>query len=71
MNCGNSDLNEFIFIPSFIRFAGEDELKKLVCFQFMALHRSLNLVEHCSANAKAISSHPVQKPKTFFGLKIS
>ena len=71
MNCGNSDLNEFIFIPSFIRFAGEDELKKLACSQCMALHRSLNLVEHCSANAETISSHPVQNPRTYFGLKIA
>ena len=71
MNCGNSDLNEFIFIPSFIRFAGEDELKKLACSQCMSLHRSLNLVEHCSANAEIISSHPVQNHRTFFGLTIA
>ena len=26
------------------------------------------LVEHCSANAEAMGSNPVEAPKTFFGL---
>ena len=28
------------------------------------------LVEHCSANAEAMSSHPVKAPRTFFGLTL-
>ena len=64
MNCENSDLSEFIFIPSFIRLAGEDEPAPNV-WVFID-----HLVEHCSANAEAISSHPVQNPRTFFGLKL-
>ena len=28
------------------------------------------LVEHCSANAEAMGSNPVEAPKTFFGLNL-
>ena len=28
------------------------------------------LVEHCSANADAMGSNPVEAPKTFFGLTL-
>ena len=29
------------------------------------------LMEHCSANAEATGSNPVEAPKTFFGLKFA
>ena len=42
-----------------------DELNKLAGLQCMGLHSS-KLVEHCSANAEATGSNPVEAPKTFF-----
>ena len=34
------------------------------------IHISSQLVEHCSANAEALGSNPVEAPKTFFGLTL-
>ena len=43
----------------------QDELNKLVCPHRVDLRSSM--VEHCSANAEAMGSSPVEFPQNFFG----
>ena len=50
-------------IHMFHSFHGYDEFNKLTCSQRMGV--IAQLVEHCSAIAKAMGSNPVEAPKTF------
>ena len=42
-----------------------DEVSKLACSPYMGPHSS-DQVEHCSANAKATGSNPVEAPTIIF-----
>ena len=64
---------QFIYISAvhiisfcFIPFTGKDELNKLACSQCMGIFIA-QLEEHCSANAEATGSNPVEAPKIFLG----
>ena len=53
------------FILCFIQFLSRvDELNKLASLQCVGLQAQLG--EHCSANAEATGSNPVEAPKKFF-----
>ena len=66
VNCGNTKWNEYVAI------AVESQFKQCeVIINWPALSVRVftaQLAEHCSANAEATGSNPVEAPKTFFGL---
>ena len=52
----------------FHSFHGYDQFNKFAGSERMSLHSSV--AEHCSANAEAMGSNPVEALKTFFGLTL-
>ena len=68
-NCKILPEKKFQGFSRLIPVTGKNELDKLVsCFQNMAVFITQS-VEHCTTNAEAMGSNPVEAMKTFFGLK--
>ena len=64
------------FARKLIPVKGKDELDKFVCSKHMGLvHSSVSsfkfqLVEHCSTDAEAMGSNPVEALNILFGLNL-
>ena len=63
-------IRSLLSVHIFQSFHAYDEFNKLACSQRMVWVFIAHLVGHCSTNAEAMGSNPVEALKTFFGLTL-